>query len=181
MTIQFRPKDSPDSRMYAPHRDLAYLFQSLAVHAANQFDESNLPNGIWPWGSVGPFTDADLEKAAEAYYGMLPMAWTDPMTPPEELISKSGLDAADPKAVTAILAAIGLTTTYAFIKGIREATRTPADAAFLSQEIPQGLQKIRRAVARPRLIRWVRAARRWLSDTWKILTSRETTCTTPKE
>ena len=168
MAIQLRARGSTDP-MYAPARDVAYLFTGV-IKTVNMLLEDKEDPVLTPLLKAHGITLDDLGEAAGAYCRFMNSAHQDPDATVEVALEKAGWFQVKPLARLAYMYYVGTCMTATFFRGVREVC--DADQAKPMNNIAQNLWTVKRVAIYARMTPWQRFVYRWFRPYRRLLWKR---------
>ena len=144
--------------MYAPARDVAYLFTGV-IKTVNMLLEDKEDPVLTPLLTANKITLDDLGEAAGAYCRYMNMAHQDPNLTCEAALTQAGWFMVKPLARLAYMYYVGTCMTATFFRGIREVSN--ADATHPLNTVAQNLWTVKRVAIFARMTPWQRFVYRW--------------------
>ena len=157
MVLQLRKKGSDDP-MYAPARDVAYLYPE-AIAIVNRTLEDSKDAIVRDLLKTHDISLGDLGEAAGAFCRFMNSAHRDPKADAELCLTRSGWFHCKPMAQVAYMYYVGTCMTATFFRGIREVTELGKAPSLVT--IEQIGWTVKRMLIFARMSPWQRFLYRW--------------------
>ncbi len=120
-SLQMRPINSADDRLYSPNGDLAHNFVFLLKYAAYSLDAESLDDVLKDYMKTTGCAEKDLEDVAKSLALYVKEANTPANTTPKEAFEKSGFFNTNKAAQVLFMAKLGQVIACAYFTRTREA------------------------------------------------------------